>query len=201
MIFVLLACQNQISADVVYEGQFYVDATTTAHTLAIKDGVVVAIDDDALGALPKGQAPQQLDGVIFPGFHDSHTHLLAGSFVMDKCLMVGVSSMNVILDKVDTYAQYDPYGPLVFVYGWIFTLTEYTSGVALDAIVPDRPAAIFDSSGHAVLVNSKAMALAGIDSSTEPPEGGIIVKDEAGNPTGLLQEAAIELISRRCLRI
>ena len=67
MIFVLLACQNQISADVVYEGQFYVDATTTAHTLAIKDGVVVAIDDDALGALPKGQAPQQLDGVIFPG--------------------------------------------------------------------------------------------------------------------------------------
>ena len=68
-------------------------------------------------------------------------------------------------------------------------------GVALDAIVPDRPAAIFDSSGHAVLVNSKAMALAGIDSSTEPPEGGIIVKDDAGNPTGLLQEAAIELIS------
>ena len=193
--FLLFACESKFTADIIYEGQFYADAYTTHSALAIREGIVVATDEAALETLAKDQFPQQIEGVIFPGFHDSHTHLLAGSFVMDKCLMVGVSSMNVILDKVETYAQSDPTAPWVVGYGWIFTLTENPSGVALDAIVPNRPAAIFDSSGHAVLVNSKAMAMAGIDANTEVPEGGIIVKDENGNPTGLLQESAIELIS------
>lgn len=193
--FSLLACKSEITAEMVYKGDFYINSNQRAEVIAITDGQVVALDEEATSALEKGTSPIELEGSIFPGFHDAHTHLLAGSFVMDKCLMVGVSSMSVILSKVEDYANSAPSEPWVVGYGWLFTLTEEPNGVAFDAFIPDRPAAVFDSSGHAVLVNSVALELAGIDANTPDPPGGIIVKDESGDPTGLLQESAIELIS------
>ena len=64
----------------------------------------------------------------------------------------------------------------------------------LDLVAPDNPVVLTEFSGHAVWVNSKAMQIAGIDEHTVPPEGGVIVKDEQGKPTGLLFEGAAWLV-------
>lgn len=65
---------------------------------------------------------------------------------------------------------------------------------ALDRIVPDRPVALTSKDGHALWVNSAALALGGVTVNTPDPEGGRIVRDEAGEPTGLLFETALRLV-------
>ena len=75
-------------------------------------------------------------------------------------------------------------------------LIDNPSGVALDEVIRDKPVAIFDSSGHSLLVNTKAMELAGITAETPNPVGGEIVRDpDTGLPNGLLKEAALNLVS------
>lgn len=67
---------------------------------------------------------------------------------------------------------------------------------ALSAVSPDNPVVLSHASGHGSMVNAKALALAGIDRTTANPEGGEIVRDAAGNPTGLLRETAQRLLAR-----
>ncbi|HEY6926551.1 MAG TPA: amidohydrolase, partial [Steroidobacteraceae bacterium] len=64
----------------------------------------------------------------------------------------------------------------------------------LDAVSSDRPVYLEDTSGHSVWVNSRALDLAGITKATRDPAGGIIERDAAGTPTGILRESATELV-------
>jgi len=192
-----LACGVESADIVVKDGTIYVDAETTNHAMAVTDGVVVA--HDALAETMIGPQTQVVDlegGFVVPGFHDAHVHLLAGSFVLNRLVLMGVSSMDSIISGVQEYALDAPDEPWIIGYGWVHAMTADPSGVALDAVVSDRPALIIDSSGHAALINTVAMDLAGIDATTPDPEGGEIVRDpKTGQPTGLLLEDALSLVS------
>ena len=63
----------------------------------------------------------------------------------------------------------------------------------LDRVVWDRPVALTRTCGHMMVVNRRALELAGVHADTPDPTGGVIVRDEAGRPTGLLQETAMDL--------
>ncbi len=190
----LLACtgskEESTTIDVLLtNGTIQVSSTQTRETIGIQDGRFVE---------PTGSAAQTIDlqgNIVVPGFHDSHTHLLAGSFVFDKLLLVGVGSMNTIKSKVGEYVSTNPDVPWVVGYGWVDSMIEAPSGVELDEVSGDYPVIVFDSAGHSVLINSLAMELAGITTDTPAPTGGIIEYDDDGNPNGLLREAAIELVS------
>lgn len=65
----------------------------------------------------------------------------------------------------------------------------------LDAVSPHHPVALLDWSNHQLWVNSKALELAGVSRDTAAPAGGVIVKDSAGEPTGLLLETAMALLN------
>ena len=193
-----LGCSSDKSlpnADLLlYNGHIRVNADRVAERILIHDGKVVAIDEDCARYEPTDK--QDLSGaIIVPGIHDAHTHLLAGSFVMERLLLIGVSSMSNLTQKLETYASQNPQEPWIIGFGWLYTQLESPSKEALDVIVPDRPIALFDSSGHNLLVNSKTLELADIDETTMDPIGGSIVRDENGFPTGLLKESAIELVS------
>jgi len=199
-LLLLVGCQTseeQSSIDLrLYNGTIIIDSSSNDNnaqkTIYINNGIVVEP--------PQGDVTYvreiDLNGrVIMPSFHDAHTHLLAGSFVSDKLLLVGTSSMGTIEAKLRDYVETEPDLPWIVGYGWIKSAIESPTGVSLDAVSGDYPVALFDSAGHSLLVNTKAMELAGITSDTVPPSGGIIHTDEEGNPTGFLQEGAIELIS------
>jgi predicted amidohydrolase YtcJ len=66
----------------------------------------------------------------------------------------------------------------------------------LDAVLPDRPVILSERDGHMALVNSKALELARITRNTPDPEHGRIVRDEQGEPTGELQESAMDLVQK-----
>ena len=183
------------SADkLIFNGHIRINSHRVAERILIDQGKVIAIDEDCEQYTPT-EKEDLYGSVVLPSIHDAHTHLLAGSFVMERLLLVGVGSVGNLEQKLARYAQENPDEPWIIGFGWLYTQLSDASGVSLDAIVSNRPIALFDSSGHNLLVNSAALALANIDESTPDPDGGTIVRDENGLPTGLLKEAAIELIS------
>jgi predicted amidohydrolase YtcJ len=195
MVLLILACGGE-SAEQVFTGEIFTDGETATTAMAVTDGVVVALGEDAEAMVGDDTERIALSGVAFPGFHDAHTHFLPGSFVMERLVMLGTGSMDSILSATEDYAQEAPDEPWIIGFGWVHALVEDPSGVALDAVVADRPALLVDSSGHAALVNSAALDAAGITADTPDPVGGEIVRDpETGEPTGVLLEEALSLIT------
>jgi predicted amidohydrolase YtcJ len=187
-------------ADLVFTGGtifLTVDETTTS--LAVRDGLVVATGADADALVDETTETVDLDGAVaYPGFTDAHVHLMPGSFVLDRILLVGVDNMTSILRSVEDYAEVAPDDEPWYVgFGWLSARFEgEPSGLAIDDIVSDKPVILVDGSGHTALVNSKAMELAGITADTPDPVGGEIIRDpDTGEPTGWLKEEALSLVS------
>ena len=144
-----------------------------------------------------GRATRAIDcqgGTLVPGFHDAHCHILAAaaSLLAVDCSPAAVSSIEDIKERIRERAADAPPD------GWIrgvgyneFYLSEkrHPTRWDLDAAVPDRPVRLTHRSGHAVALNSRAMALAAIGSDTPDPPNGVIERDGVtGEPTGLLLE-------------
>ena len=132
---------------------------------------------------------------LAPGFIDAHCHLMAlgRSLRNVDCRPSAVESILDIQDAIRARAASTPGN------GWIrgrgyqeFHLSEKRRPTRwdLDAVVPDRPVRLDHQSGHAMVLNSRALELVGIGFDTPDPTDGIIQRNEAGVPTGLLLEMA-----------
>ena len=138
---------------------------------------------------------------LLPGINDSHIHLLGWGLSQPPfSLDLTYPKVRSIADcaaAVKQACRSAKPGDWIVGRGWD---TPYLSegrppaAADLDAVCPDLPVVLTEFSGHAVWANSKAMALAGIDRNTVPPAGGVIVRDERGEPTGLLYEGAAWIV-------
>lgn len=131
---------------------------------------------------------------VVPGFNDAHWHLPARrSARLDNC-----GSVEEVQRRLLAYAKSHPADAWLMGRGW--TPADFPDNAAhkryLDAVFPDRPVLIRDRDGHQALANSRALALAGVTRATPDPEDGRIDRDAAGEPTGLLKEAAARLVSQ-----
>ena len=138
---------------------------------------------------------------LVPGFNEAHNHMLM--FGQTLALVdAGYPTVKSIAEIVRAFAaRARETAPSGWVRGRGYDdnkLQErrHPSRRDLDAAVPDHPAVVVNSSGHMCVANSRAIELAGIGSDTPDPQGGHIVRDEHGEPTGLLQETAQELVTR-----
>jgi len=203
LFLLLIACDPDAApAERVFLGAIHPWSGETTTALAVRGGVVTALGDEAEAAIGAGTDVVELGAGehLFPGFRDAHTHLLAGSFALDRLLLTAATSMEAILREVGEYAPEHPEEPWVFGYGWFPETVGEPDGRLLDDVLPDRPCLLVDNSGHSALANSAALALAGIDADTPDPEGGEIVRDpKTGEPTGYLRENALALVSEVAL--
>lgn len=176
-----------------------------ARAIAIKDGVVVQVGDDASVRRLVGRRTEVVDlrgRTALPGINDAHLHgLRTGLALPPYNIDVGesaVSSIKEIADEVaKVVAQVAP-GTWIRGKGWNESkLAENRPPTRqdLDPVSPDNPVALLDWSNHQLWVNSKALDLAGIDRNTPDPNGGVIVKDGSGEPTGILRETAMALVN------
>lgn len=166
--------------------------------LAIDHGEIIAVGSDAeiLHLATAGTESFNLDGkYVMPGLTDSHIHLerYGESLSMVDC---STSTRRECLARVQKRSMETPSGHWILGHGWNQNLWSGVFGKAsdLDAIAPLNPVFLTDTSLHSAWVNSKALELAHIDSSTPDPAGGIIQRDERGNPTGILFEKAVNLV-------
>jgi predicted amidohydrolase YtcJ len=200
----------QPPADAVYRNGivYTVDAhDSVQQALAVRAGRIVYVGSDAgLGAWV-GPATRQIDlggRVLMPGLVDGHMHPLDGGAALLKCslgyVQLGVAEMQAKIQAcLDATRTREPDGWLEVV-NW-FQEGMVPAGVAttsatLDALKTQRPIIVVSSFGHTALVNSRAIRLAGIDATTKDPIGGRIGRGAAGNPSGILEDAAQELVTQ-----
>jgi predicted amidohydrolase YtcJ len=137
-------------------------------------------------------------GLLSPGFVDAHVHAIQGGLERLRCDLSDVPvDEAAYLARVEEYAAEHPDAPWVHGGGW--AMAAFPGGLptrqALDAVVPDRPVALVNRDHHGMWVNSRALEAAGIHAGTPDPADGRIERDEAGDPTGMLHEGAMQRVA------
>ncbi|GAA1948011.1 amidohydrolase [Brevibacterium antiquum] len=189
-------------ADSVFRGGTIhtMDPTTpSTDAVAVHDGTIIAVGETDCAAVT-GTITEvvDLDGrTLIPGFHDAHAHPVLGGLGMVDCNLDDIHGYQPYLDRIAEYAAEHPGDDWVLGSGWygdVFT-DGFPHRSDLDSVISDRPASITSHDAHGTWVNTRALAVAGITRDTPDPDGGRIVKDSEGNPTGLLFETAAELVT------
>jgi predicted amidohydrolase YtcJ len=175
-------------------------ARSWATAVAVRGDRIVYVGDDATARnyIGKGTRVIELAGrMLLPGFQDSHVHPALAPNPATQLDVGGLETEAEIVERIRQHALAHPGKPWVVGTGWAeaaFLPSGQPTRAALDAAVPDRPAFLTNNSQHMGWANSRALALAGVDANTPDPANGRIERDASGQPTGVLQEAAMELL-------
>ncbi len=173
-----------------------------AEALAIVDGRILAVgwDDEILPLANWRTKRVDLKGaVVVPGLTDSHFHLLGFGRSLEELQLMGTTSTGEIAGMVAAKARDLLSGTWIRGRGWDqndWEVRKFPTRALLDKAAPNHPVVLTRVDGHAIWVNSRAMALARITSRTPDPDGGFIVRDESGSPTGVFIDKAAALVSR-----
>lgn len=172
-----------------------------AEAVAIRGEKIVfvgsAADVEALIG-PDTDVVSQPGGLVLPGFQDAHVHPLTSGIDHFDCNLEAVEAeAEAYVEAVAECARNMPDRAWIVGGGW--SVPAFPEGIpnkaALDAVVSDRPAALFSIDGHTAWVNSRALEIAGITAETPDPPSGRIDRDPAtGEPVGSLQESAMYLV-------
>jgi predicted amidohydrolase YtcJ len=144
---------------------------------------------------PLCQSIDAAGGVLLPGLHDAHAHQSSAGAASDRVAVRG-SSLPEIQQAVRAFAEKNPESAWILGRGWNAAGfgTRFPTAADLDAAVAGRPVLLLDSDGHQVWANTAAIRAAGITRDTQDPEGGTILRDAEGNPSGMFLEMAGDLI-------
>ena len=145
-------------------------------------------------------AVERLDAggrLVLPGFIDAHAHLLGTGAAMRSVDLKSIESEEAAARRVAVRAARTPSGAWIRGAGWdqhLWPGARFPTRASLDAAAPGHPVVLNHTSGHCVWVNSAALRAAGVTSATQAPFGGAIDADDAGEPAGILRDAAARLI-------
>ncbi|HVG23704.1 MAG TPA: amidohydrolase [Thermoanaerobaculia bacterium] len=146
---------------------------------------------------PRANVYSVIDATLLPGLTDAHGHLYGLGIALDTVSLVGTNSFDEVLARVRERAATTPKGDWVIGRGWDqndWTVKEFPTAAQIDAVVPDQPVFLRRVDGHAAVANSAALRAAGITAATKDPEGGRVIRDASGNPTGTFVDAAMDLV-------
>lgn len=164
------------------------------------DGRLVGVFAQAPKQLPTNARIVDVGGrTVIPGLIDAHAHLLSEALLEQEVDLVGAESLKAALERIALYLE-DPAHREGWVLGrgWNQVLWEgkaFPTSDDLDSIEAKRPVYLRRIDGHAAWANSRAMDIAGITIDTPDPVGGQIVRDDKGNATGVLVDAAMGLVT------
>ncbi len=174
-------------------------ARPEAAAVAIRSGRVAVVggDEEARAAVPPGTPAIDLRGrTATPGLNDAHAHPMSVGFALLD-LDLSPEKHREIGDLVGLVAEATtgkPKGSWILGRGYDDArLAEgrHPTRADLDAVSPDHPVVLIRMCHHIGVANSAALALAGVTRETADPDGGLFDRDEAGEPTGVLREAAL----------
>lgn len=192
------------SADlVIWGGPIYtgVDKAPKAEAVAVRGDRIVYVGTKTGAAKLVGAKTKVADlkgASLYPGFTDSHAHLLGIGERELTLNLEGSASAAEVAARLKAYLPKAAPGETVIGRGWIETHwpeKRFLNRQDLDAVVADRPALMERADGHALTANSAALKAAGITRDTPVPAGGQILKDAQGEPTGVLVDNAMGLVA------
>lgn len=176
---------------------------SVASAIGIRDGRIVAVGEshDLLHAAGPRTKRLDLGGrTVVPGFNDAHAHVWKiGQLLTGILDLRSVRSLDELIERVRVFGAKLPEDAWLLGRGYneaVFREGRGPTRDDLDRAEPRRPVALTRTCGHIWAVNSPGLERAGIVASTQAPVGGVIEHDERGQPTGVLHETAIGLVTR-----
>ena len=177
------------------------DKPPRAEAVAVRANTILAVgkSSDIRSLAEKGTEIVDLKGrFLGPGFIDAHLHLVSGSLAMAEVDLDGAPTLAEVQRRIAAYARANPERKWITGRGWAYS--AFPGGLPvraqLDAVLADRPAFLVSYDGHAGWANSAAVTAARLTGITADPPDGVIVRDAAGEPTGVFKERAQWLVSR-----
>lgn len=176
------------------------DSNHPLTAMAIDHGRILAVGSDAdiLAEYGFRAERRNLEGkIVWPGLVDAHLHLQHYALGLTR-VDCETTTLAECLQRVRERARQVPPGEWILGHGWNQNQWEEGFGTAalLDGVAPQNPVYLTSKSIHSAWVNSMALQLAGITASSPDPEGGSILRDEHGQPNGILFESAMQLADR-----
>ncbi len=170
-----------------------------AEAFAVKDDLILKVgnSEDILRDFPGAYVVDLYGQTVMPGIVESHGHLLTLGQSFLELNLEGTKTPEEAIKKVEEKIRNSSPGEWIIGWGWDegAWAANYPNNEALDLISVENPVYLRGLHGFASWVNSRALELAGIDSSTKNPDDGEIIKDpQTGIPTGILTNRAQEFI-------
>lgn len=168
-----------------------------AEAMAVKSGKIIAVgkSDELIKKYKAAKTINAERQFIYPGFYDAHAHFYSFGMNLQTVNLKGTQSFQEVLDKVTAF-QKEKNVNFIQGRGWDqndWKVKEFPTKKELDQLFPDTPVALTRIDGHAMLVNSKALQLAGITKDTKIEGGQIEIKN--GELTGILVDNPMEMIN------
>ena len=166
-----------------------------------EDGTILRVLDERSKRPKRKEIEFHVDGdgrVVVPGMIDSHVHLLDLGLAQLTLDLGEARSLDNALTRIQSFSQNSQGRSWLLGGGWNqenWGLARFPTAAELDAVTGARPAWLMRVDGHAGWANSAALKAAGITANTPDPAGGRIERDASGAPTGVLVDAAMELMA------
>jgi len=177
-----------------------------AAAMAVQDGKIYCVGTlahilmDCGGAGNTADTLQLKGSFVMSGFNDAHVHMGAAGRDKMTLSLNGAASIAEVQQRVkEAVAKHKP-GEWIVGAGWDqsrWTDQKFPTRLQLDEVAPDNPVFLTHISQHLGVANSLALKHAEITPETKDPQGGQIDRFEDGEPTGLLKESAMELVTQR----
>ncbi len=180
----------------IYTG---VEGAPTAEAVAVSDGEIIAVGTREIVIESAGDNVDIVDlqgAALYPGFTDSHAHVLGIGMRELTLNLEGVGSVAELVSIVAANVQHAGEAETIVGRGWIETgwpEGRMPTRDDLDPVSADQPVLLFRADGHALVANSAALYAAGISDDTADPDGGKIERDDSGRATGILIDTAMGL--------
>ena len=186
---------------IIVNGRVFRGDEPTAEAVAVQGNKVLRVGTNReIQRLARAQTTviDARGGSVLPGFNDAHLHLLSGGLALDQVNLDEATTVEEVRQTIRAWAEVNPSHDWIRGRGWLYAPfgDSLPTRQFLDELVPDRPAYLVSYDGHTGWANTVALGLAGITSASESPANGVIVRDARGEPTGVLEEAAMGLMSR-----
>lgn len=197
----LTSCQNEEDSGLIF---YNINGYTLLSSgdllqfeaMVIEDGKVIETGAEA-DLLNRYSDFKTINGdgkTVLPGLIDAHAHVM-GLGIRELDLDVsGVRSLDETLGMIERFAEENPGREWITGRGWnqvLWESNEFPTASDIDAVVSGRPVYLTRVDGHAAWVNSRALELAGIDRNTPNVQGGAILKDDNGEPSGILVDRSM----------
>ncbi|MCW4050038.1 MAG: amidohydrolase [Candidatus Bathyarchaeota archaeon] len=178
---------------------------TTAEAVAVKDGKIQAVGTTSEIKKLVGDSTEVVDlegKTVMPGLYDSHLHLIGTGLALQwiNCRTPPLMSIEDMKKAVAEKVKAAKPSEWILGRGWDQAkLAEHRnpSRWDFDEVAPDNPVVLTRTCGHLLVANSKALEIAGVSKDTPQPVGGQIVKDENGEPTGMMEEGPAMILVRK----
>ncbi|HKV51928.1 MAG TPA: amidohydrolase [Gemmatimonadaceae bacterium] len=172
-----------------------------ADAIAVSGDTIAAVGSSAEIRKLAGAGARIIDAhgaMVTPGFIDAHVHFLDGGFALSSVQLRDANTPAEFVRRIKAYAAGLPKGAWVLGGDWDHTLWggELPRRDWIDSVTPDHPVWVGRLDGHMGLANSAALRAAGLTHATADVDGGTIVRDASGEPTGVFKDNAMGLVTK-----